>query len=241
MPANTIFYGWRQAALALCLLAAAGCGKPASPSGPPPPSVTVARPVARKIVEHSECTGRLAAIQNVSVRPRVSGYITQIPFKEGTIVKKDDLLFVIDPRPYQAAFDQAVGQLKQAQAQKELNDRNFVRAQSLQANKVTSKEEFDQAATAQNQSNAQVASAQAAVEAARLNLDFTRITAAIDGRVSRVLVTIGNLVGNDTTRAHEQPPGLRLSRVRAWYRWARHGSTLCPRRHPFSAHSSKRG
>ena len=190
---------WRGAVAALGLLAGAGCRPAAPPPAPPPPSVTVARPVARKIVEHNEYTGRMAAIENVSVRPRVSGYITQIAFKEGTIVKKDDLLFVIDPRPYQAALDQSIGQLKQAQAQKELNDRNFVRAQSLQATKVSSKEEFDQAATSQNQSDAQVATAQAAVDAARLNLEFTQIKSPIDGRVSREQVTIGNLVANDST------------------------------------------
>ena len=199
MPVTTFIRRWRGTAAVLGLLAAAGCRKPAAPPTPPPSSVTVSRPVAKKIVEHNEYTGRMAAIQNVSVRPRVSGYITEIPFKEGTIVKKDDLLFVIDPRPYQAALDQAVGQLKQAQAQKELNDRNFVRAQSLQATKVTSKEEFDQAATAQDQSNAQVASAQAAVDAAKLNLEFTQIKSPIDGRVSREQVTVGNLVANDTT------------------------------------------
>ncbi len=159
----------------------------------------MARPVAKKIVEHNEYTGRMAAIENVSVRPRVSGYITQIPFKEGNLVKKDDLLFVIDPRPYQAALDQAAGQLKQAQAQKELSDRNFGRAETLQQTKVSSKEEFDQAATARNQGDAQVSTAQAAVDAAKLNLEFTQIKSPIDGRVSREQVTVGNLVANDTT------------------------------------------
>jgi RND family efflux transporter MFP subunit len=155
--------------------------------------------VARKIVEHNEYTGRMAAIENVLVRPRVSGYITQISFKEGSIVKKDDLLFVIDPRPYQAALDEAAGQLKQAQAQQELSDRDFVRAQTLQATKVSSKEEFDQAATARNQSAAQVATAQANVNAANLNLEFTQIRSPIDGRISRQDVTVGNLVTSDST------------------------------------------
>ena len=181
------------------LLALAGCKKQAAAPSPPPPSVTVAKPVAKKIVEHSEYTGRLAAIENVEVRPRVSGYINEIAFKDGALVKKGDLLFVIDPRPYQASLDQASGQLKQAQAQKELSDRNFTRAQTLQATKVSSKEEFDQAATNRNQGDAATATAQAAVDAAKLNLDFTRITAPIDGRVSREQVTVGNLVASDTT------------------------------------------
>ncbi len=182
----------------LCLTLA-GCKKQAAAPPPPPPSVTAASPVAKKIVEHSEYTGRLAAIENVEVRPRVSGYIDKIAFKDGALVKKGDLLFVIDPRPYQAALDQAAGQLKQAQAQKELSDRNFARAQTLQATKVSSKEEFDTAATARNQGDAQTASAQAAVDAAKLNLDFTRIISPIDGRVSREQVTVGNLVTTDVT------------------------------------------
>lgn len=187
------------AASGLGLVAVTGCKKQAPPPAPPPPTVTVAKPVARKIVEHSEYTGRLAAIENVEVRPRVSGYIDKIAFKDGAMVKKGDLLFVIDPRPYQATLDQAAGQLKQAQAQKELSDRNFTRAQTLQATKVSSKEEFDTAATARNQGEAQVASAQAAVDAAKLNLDFTQIKSPIDGRVSREQVTVGNLVSSDST------------------------------------------
>ena len=177
----------------LSSLAVAGCQKK------PPPTVTTAKPVAKKIVERSEYTGRLAAIENVEVRPRVSGYIDKIAFKDGALVKKGDLLFVIDPRPYQATLGQAQGQLKLAQAQQDLANRNFERAQNLQATKVTSKEEFDTSATSKNQSEAQVATAQAAVDAAKLNLDFTSITAPIDGRVSREQVTVGNLVATDTT------------------------------------------
>ena len=183
----------------LLLLSLAGCSKPAAPAAPPPPEITVAKPVARTIVEHNEYTGRLAAIENVSVRPRVSGYITQIPFKEGNLVKKDELLFVIDPRPYQAALEQAEGQLKLAQAQKELNDRNFTRAEKLQATNVSSKEEYDTAASARNQSDAQVATAQAALDASKLNLEFTQVKSPIDGRVSRYDVTVGNLVASDST------------------------------------------
>ena len=184
---------------AISCLFLAGCKKQPAPPSSPPPTVTVAKPVARKIVEHSEYTGRLAPIENVEVRPRVSGYINKIAFKDGALVKKGDLLFVIDPRPYQATLDQAAGQLKQAQAQKELSDRNFTRAETLQATKVSSKEEFDQAATNRNQGDAQVASAQASVNAAKLNLDFTSVTSPIDGRVSREQVTVGNLVTSDST------------------------------------------
>ncbi len=176
-----------------------GCKQKAAPPAPPPPTVTVAKPVAKRVVEHSEYTGRLAAVENVDVRPRVSGYINEIGFKDGMLVKKGDPLFVIDPRPYEAALGQAQGQLKQAQAQQDLANRNFGRAQTLQATKVTSKEEFDQSATSKNQGEAQTSTAQAAVDAAKLNLDFTKISAPIDGRVSREQVTVGNLVSSDTT------------------------------------------
>ena len=175
------------------------CNRQAAAPPPSPPTVTVAKPVAKKITDQAEYTGRLAAIEKVDVRPRVSGYIVEIPFKEGDLVKKGDLLFVIDQRPYQAALGQSDGQLKEALAAKDLNDANFKRAENLQATKVTSKEEFDTAATNRNQSNAKVATAQAAVDAAKLNLEFTRITSPIDGRVSRVQVTVGNLVSADTT------------------------------------------
>ena len=183
----------------LLLVLAAGCQKQAPPPAPPPPTVTVAKPVARKIVDHSEYTGRLAAIENVEVRPRVSGYINEIAFKDGALVKKGDLLFLIDPRPYQAALGQAQGQLKQSQSAQDLANRNFARAEDLQATKVNSKLEFDQAASSKNQGEATTATAQAAVEAAKLNLDFTRITSPIDGRVSREQITVGNLVTTDTT------------------------------------------
>lgn len=181
------------------LLTLTGCKKPAAAPPPPTPTVTVAKPIARKIVEHSEYTGRLSAIENVDVRPRVGGYLNEISFKDGAMVKKGDLLFVIDPRPYQASLDQAQGQLKQAQAQQDLANRNFQRAENLQATKVTSKSEFDQSASTKNQGEAGTSTAQAAVDAAKLNLDFTRITSPIDGRVSREQVTVGNLVASDTT------------------------------------------
>ena len=204
LPAGKLNWAKSQLGLSIAVFGIglgllAGCRQAPPQAAPPPPEITVAKPVAKKIVEHAEYTGRMAAIENVSVRPRVSGYITQIPFKEGTIVKKDDLLFVIDPRPYQAALEQAQGQFKQAQAQKELNDRNFTRAEKLQATNVSSKEEYDTAASARNQSDAAVATAQAAQDAAQLNLEFTQVKSPINGRVSRYDVTIGNLVANDST------------------------------------------
>ena len=188
-------------ALALVPLAVmvTACGQKSEPAAPPPPLVTVARPVVRNLIEHAEFTGRAAAIQFVEVRPRVGGYIVDIPFKEGDFVRKGDPLFLIDPRPYQAALDQAVGQLNLAQSAQHLAEENFKRAQDLIATKVSSRQDFDTALSNRNQANSKLVSAKADVEAAQLNLDFTRITAAVDGRVGRALITLGNLVIADNT------------------------------------------
>src|SRR5690242_15109886 len=123
--------GARLATLGLALLAGlAGCAKPHPEQAfPPPPTVTVAKPVQQQTVDHSDFTGRLAAVDNVDIRPRVGGYIDSVQFKEGDLVNNGQLLFVIDPRPYQAALDQAEGQLQQAQATQKLNEANFARAQ----------------------------------------------------------------------------------------------------------------
>ncbi len=177
----------------------AACGQTGERRAPPPPVVTVAKPVVKNLVEHAEFTGRAAAIQYVEVRPRVGGYIIDIPFKEGDVVKKGDPLFLIDPRPYQATLDQAVGQLNLAQSAQHLAEENFKRAQDLIATKVSSRQDFDTALSNRNQANSKLVSAKADVEAAQLNLDFTRITAAVDGRVGRALITLGNLVIADNT------------------------------------------
>ncbi len=178
----------------------AGCSKQAPPQAPPPPVVTTSRPVQKEIVDWSEYTGRTAAVNLVNITPRVSGYIVDIPFKEGDIVHKGDLLFQIDPRPYQDVYDQSVGQLKQAQANQQLQDATFARQQHLRDTGVIAREDFDTALSNKNQGAAQVVSAQAAVNAAQLNLEFTRVTSPINGRVSRQLVNIGNLVQADSTQ-----------------------------------------
>jgi RND family efflux transporter MFP subunit len=161
--------------------------------------VTVAKPIQKQIVDRSEFTGRMAAVDNVDVRPRVSGYIDSVAFKEGDLVTKGQLLVIIDPRPYQAALDQAKGQLDQAQAQQKLNDANFARAQDLWARKVIASADYDTAVAQKHQADAQVVAAQAAVEIAQLNLDFTLVKAPVAGRISRLQVTVGNLVQADQT------------------------------------------
>jgi len=179
----------------------AGCNnqQPAA-HGPPPAEVTVSKPEQKEVVNWNEFTGRTAAVKLVTVTPRVSGYIVDIPFKEGDIVHKGDLLFQIDPRPYQDAYDQAVGQLQQAQANQQLQDVTFERQQRLRETGVIAKEDYDTALSNKNQAAAQVVSAQAARNSTQLNLEFTHVTSPIAGRVSRQLVNIGNLVQADSTQ-----------------------------------------
>ncbi len=192
-PANYLLIG----VISVCL---AGCNQPsAEQTAPPPPPVTVAKPVTKEIVEWDEYTGRTDAVQSVNITARVSGYLYNITFKAGEVVNQNDLLFVIDPRPYQAAYDQANGQLRQAEAQQKLNNLNLARADELRAKNVIAKQDYDNAVSQKNVSDAQVIAAQAAVESAQLNLDFTEIKAAVTGRIGREQVTVGNLVQADST------------------------------------------
>lgn len=187
--------------LAPIFLGFAGCKKtpPAQQQGPLPVNVVTA--VEREVTEWDEFTGRIEAVESVEIRPRVSGYITEIHFKAGALVNKGDLLFVIDPRPYQADLDRATANLEQAEAQVKLAEIDFKRTQGLRQKNVVSPEEFDQKAASLQQAEASGRSAKAARDSAVLNLDFTRITSPITGRVSNERVTVGNLVtagGTDT-------------------------------------------
>src|SRR3984957_17436448 len=180
-------------------LALFGCSKPAPAPESQPPPVTIAKPIEKGIVEWDYYTGRTEAVENVNITPRVSGYINNITFRAGDSVNKGDLLFVIDPRPYQAVLDQAKAQQRQAEANQQLQDANFARQDRLRQTGVIAKEDFDTALSNKNQAVASVLAAQAAVESAQLNLTFTQIISPIRGVISRELVTIGNLVQTDTT------------------------------------------
>src|ERR1700757_740709 len=188
-------------ALAFLIGALTGCNQqPPAKQALPPASVTVSKPVRKEIADWNEFTGRTAAVNLVNITARVSGYIVNIPFKEGDMVHKGDLLYQIDPRPYQDVYDQALGQLKQAQANQQLQEVTYERQAHLQQTNVIAKEDYDTALSNKNQAAAQVISAQAAVSAAQLNLEFTRVISPIDGRVGRQLVNIGNLVQADSTQ-----------------------------------------
>jgi RND family efflux transporter MFP subunit len=179
-----------------------GCGRAesSSPSAPPPaPPVTVTAAVSGEVKDWDEFTGRFEAIEHVELKPRVSGYIERVAFNEGSEVRKGELLFAIDPRPYQATLDHAKADLALAKTRSELAGSESQRAQRLLAQHAISQEEHDQRVSEESQAGASIAAAQAAVETARLDLEFTRVTSPIDGRVSRAIVTTGNYVTAGST------------------------------------------
>lgn len=191
----TRWHLWTGTAIVVtvCLASVMGCGKPAPPA-PPPPKVTVAHPIRQTVVEWDEYTGRLQAIEAVEVRARVSGYLQSIHFQDGSQVKAGDLLFVIDPRPYEAVLARARAEQRLADARLELARKDLARAEFLVKSRAISQEEADTRRATVAQSEASAAAARAAVDASALDVEFTRVTAPIGGRVSRHLVTEGNLI-----------------------------------------------
>ena len=172
----------------------AGCSSSAQPKAPAPVEVSVAEVVCKQIGDSDEFTGRLEAVNAVEVRPRVSGYLQSVNFKEGAIVREGDVLFQIDPRPFQAEVDRLKGDLSQAKAQRSRAESDFARAERLHNNDGMSAEEYDRRAAVRNEAEARIASTGAALRGAELNLEFTRVTAPITGRVGRAEITEGNLV-----------------------------------------------
>jgi RND family efflux transporter MFP subunit len=170
-------------------------GRSSKPPAPPPaPAVTVATVPERDITEWDEFTGRLEAVDAVEIRPRVSGYIRRVAFDEGSGVKKGQVLFEIDPRPYQAELARAEAELERAQSGSALAAKEVERAGRLVNMQAISREEFDSRTSADAQGDASVRAAEAAVATARLNLEWTRVRSPITGRVGRAEVTPGNLV-----------------------------------------------
>lgn len=176
------------------LMLFAGCRERAPQLKPAAPLVTVA-PVERKeIVEQDEFTGRVEPVESVEVRPRVSGYIQEVRFSSGALVKKGDVLFVIDPRWHQAAFDQRQAELEEAKVHLDNAQREAERTTQLLANKAISVEEADARRSRWQEAKAALLAAQAALDGAKLDLEYTQVRAPIDGRVSRALLTEGNYV-----------------------------------------------
>ena len=173
----------------------AGCRQAfTAPAPPPAPAVTVADVEERTITDWDEFIGRLEAIESVEIRPRVAGYIERVAFTAGKEVKKGELLFQIDPRPYAAELARAQAELAQARSAGALAARSLERSKKLAAGEAISREELDTREGAAERSAAAVQAARAAVETARLNLEWTRVRSPINGRVGRAEVTAGNLV-----------------------------------------------
>jgi membrane fusion protein, multidrug efflux system len=184
-----------HAVLALVSLGAlvGGC-RTQAPAPPPAPAVTVADVPSRDITEWDEFTGRFEAVDAVEIRPRVSGYLRRVAFAEGKEVRKGEVLFEIDARPYESDLARAEAELERARTGAALAAREVERAQRLVSVQAISREEYDARVSAAAQGGASVRVAEAAVTMARLNLDWTRVRAPISGRVSNAMVTEGNLV-----------------------------------------------
>lgn len=172
-----------------------GCSKPqAQPAAPPPPSVSVAPALEREVINTDQFPGRVEAVESVEVRARVSGYLESVHFKPGAMVKKGELLFVIDPRPFQAEVSRAEAALAATRAQLDLARRDLSRNELLLAERAVSRRAYEDSAARVRSLEAEMKANQAMIEAARLNLAYSRITSPIDGRVGKAEVTVGNLV-----------------------------------------------
>jgi len=189
------------AALAVGGLAAAilaGCdtatGKTAEAPAAGGPPISAAVVVQKSVIETQEFSGRLEAIDRVEIRPRVSGFITAVNFKPGSEVKKGDVLFVIDPRPFKAEADRAEAAANSARAKADLARLELTRAEKLLADKAIAQREFDERSSALKELDASARAAVAAYESAKLNLTYTNVVSPIDGRVSKAEITLGNLV-----------------------------------------------
>jgi RND family efflux transporter MFP subunit len=190
----------RQVAAAGLLAAAVLCAcSKAEPqmAPPPPPAVSVAAAMEREVADWDEFSGRLEAVEKVDIRPRVNGYLQAIHFKQGADVKKGELLFTIDPRPYQAELARAEAALASARTKAGLARTELARAERLLADNAIAKREYDERVAGQGDTDAGIRAAEAAVQSARLNLEFTQVRSPITGRVSKAEVTVGNLVVGD--------------------------------------------
>lgn len=177
-----------------------GCTAPPLPMpDQPPPSVTVSHPVERDVIDHVELTGRTAAVESVQVRARAWGHLQKIAFAEGAEVRKGDLLFQIDPRPYQAILDRAEADVTQGEERLNRLRADHARARTLLASRTVSREDFDKTTGDLQEAQAMVRSAKAARDAAKLSLDYAEVRAPVSGQVGRALVTVGNMVTSGET------------------------------------------
>jgi RND family efflux transporter MFP subunit len=191
--------------IAAAFLLLAGCGEgQKQASAPPPPAVTVAKPIERTVVDQDEYVGRFVAVDSVEIRSRVSGYLSEIHFTDGQLVRKGDLLFVIDHKPFQIALDQMRANLAQARANLAFTEADLARGQELVRNKTMTEQVFDQRKQAKSVAEAGVSAQEAMVHQAELDLnEYSNLRAPIDGRIGDRRVSVGNLVtggnGSNTT------------------------------------------
>lgn len=181
-------------ATALLLLTACGGGDEQAAGGPPPAAVDVADVVAERVVEWDDFSGRIQAVNRVELQPRITGYLDTVHFDEGAIVEQGDLLFTIDEREYRAAVDLQRANVESSATRLELARQDFERSEKLVAARAASAEELEQRHSAVRQAEADLKAARAALATAELNLEFTKVTSPISGRVGEALVKAGNLV-----------------------------------------------
>jgi multidrug efflux system membrane fusion protein len=189
---------------AVILMTTIGCGNhdDSGSKQTPLPNVKIAQPLSQEVTEWDEYTGRIEAVNSVDVRARVSGYLEKVNFNAGDKVRKGDLLFQIDPKPFTAQLNYAEAELERAKSRHELAKNDMARAERLFRPKAISEEEHDARSKGLREAVAAVQSAQANVYTARLNLEFTQVRSPIDGRIGRELITAGNVVnggGADAT------------------------------------------
>lgn len=194
---------WRWVGGAAALLAAflaAGCNHSAPPArGPKTVEVVVTQPITDEVTDYQDFTGRLNAVKSVEIRARVTGYVSDVPFKEGDRVNEGDLLFQIDPRPYQADLNQAKANLTLAEAERNVQEKNANRAARLLPGQAIAREDYDTIVATWEKSRATVEAMKAAQDRAQLYVKFTQVTAPVSGRISRRYVDPGNLVTADNT------------------------------------------
>ena len=200
---RSLVSGVRAALATLALVLLAGCdqaedGSAKADAPPPPPEVTVAKPLVQKLTEWDEFTGRFEPVQLVEIRARVSGYVQEIGFEDGQIVEAGQTLFVIDPRPYQAAVDRAKAQIDMQRAQLDLARLDQERTSRLVSTSADARATLDQRNAEFAEASANLAASEAELRQAELDLGFTRVTAPFAGRVSDRRVDVGNLVSDQT-------------------------------------------
>jgi RND family efflux transporter MFP subunit len=196
------YFPLRLGALLGILPLFSGCGGGPPAAATAPPVVTVAAPVEQAVTDSVDFSGQTAAVESVQLRARVGGYLDKVKFKEGDEVKKDQVLFAIDPRPYQADLDRAKARVKSAEARIAQAETEYQRTVRLRSNQAASDEDVDKALRTRDVAVAARAAAQANVVVQQINLDFTKVLAPIDGRTDKADVTPGNMVSanlNDAT------------------------------------------